>query len=157
MSGKTDRNAAWADADTPEAEAGRPLSAAQAQALRAALPMLAPWRVVLAQVLAGTVTALLALAVTGRATVMWSALYGAAAVIVPAAMMARGLVRPLPPGVPALGAVRLMVWEAVKLMLAVTLLALAPRMVVGLSWPALLIGMVVCLKVYWLALLWRGR
>ena len=157
MSGKTDRNAAWADADAPQAEAGRPLSAAQAQALRATLPMLAPWRVVLAQVLAGTVTALLALAVTGRATVMWSALYGAAAVIVPAAMMARGLARPLPPGVPALGAVRLMVWEAVKLMLTVILLALAPRMVVGLSWPALLVGMVMCLKVYWLALLWRGR
>ena len=50
-----------------------------------------------------------------------------------------------------------MVWEAVKLMLAVAMLALAPRMVAGLSWPALLIGMVVCLKVYWLALLWRGR
>jgi ATP synthase protein I len=157
MSAKTDRNAAWADADTPEAEAGRPLSAAQAQALRTALPMLAPWRVVLAQVLAGTVTALLALAVTGRTTVMWSALYGAAAVIVPAAMMAHGLVRPLPSGVPVLGPVRLMVWEAVKLMLTVTLLALAPRMVVGLSWPALLVGMVMCLKVYWLALLWRGR
>ncbi|WP_448508760.1 ATP synthase subunit I [Immundisolibacter sp.] len=157
MSGKTDRNAAWADADTPEAEAGRPLSAAQAQALRAAVPMLAPWRVVLAQVLAGTVTALLALAVTGRTTVMSSALYGAAAVIVPAAMMAGGLVRPLPSGVSVLGPVRLMVWEAVKLMLTVTLLALAPRMVVGLSWPALLIGMVMCLKVYWLALLWRGR
>jgi ATP synthase protein I len=28
---------------------------------------------------------------------------------------------------------------------------------VPLSWPALLIGMVVCLKVYWLALMWRGR
>ena len=157
MSGKTDRNAAWADADTPDAQAGRPLSAAEAQALRTALPMLAPWRVVLAQALAGTVAAALALAVTGRATVMWSALYGAAAVIVPAALMARALVRPLPQGVPALGAVRMMVWEAVKLMLTVTMLALAPRMVIGLSWPALLVGMVICLKVYWLALLWRGR
>ena len=39
----------------------------------------------------------------------------------------------------------------------VLLLALAPRLVAGLSWPGLLLGLVVCLKVYWLALLWRGH
>ncbi len=157
MSGKTDRNAAWADADTPDAEPWQPLSAAEARALRAAVPMLAPWRVVAAQVLAGIATALLAWAVTGRASVMWSALYGAAAVVLPAAAMAGGLGRPVPQSAPALGAVRLLAWEAIKLMLAVAMLALAPRIVVPLSWPALLIGMVMCLKVYWLALLWRGR
>lgn len=157
MSGMTDRNAAWADADTPDTEPWQPLSAAEAQALRARQPMLAPWRLVVAQVLAGAVTALLAWAVAGRASVMWSALYGAAAVILPAAMMARGLARPVPPSAPALGAVRLLAWEAVKLMLAVAMLALAPRIVAPLSWPALLVGMVMCLKVYWLALLWRGR
>jgi len=26
-----------------------------------------------------------------------------------------------------------------------------------LSWPALLVALVLCIKVYWLALLWRGR
>ena len=56
-----------------------------------------------------------------------------------------------------LGALRVLAWEAVKLLLAVGMLALAPRLVQPLSWPALLVGMVVCLKVYWLALLWRGR
>lgn len=157
MSGKTDKHAAWADVDTPDAEPWKPLSGAEAQALRVAQPMPAPWRVLVAQVLTGIVTALLALAVTGLPVVMWSALYGAAAVIVPAAVMVRGLARPVPQGVPELGAVRLLVWEAVKLMMAVAMLALAPRVVPGLSWPALLIGMVVCLKVYWLALLWRGR
>jgi ATP synthase protein I len=100
---------------------------------------------------------MLAWVLTGRAAAMYSALYGAAAVVLPAAVMARGLVRPVPHAAPALGAVRLMMWEAVKLMLAVAMLALAPRAVAGLSWPALLIGMVVCLKVYWLALLWRGH
>ena len=39
----------------------------------------------------------------------------------------------------------------------VAMLALAPQVVPGLSWPALLAGLVVCLKVYWVALLWRGR
>ncbi|ANX03809.1 ATP synthase subunit I [Immundisolibacter cernigliae] len=153
----TDRNAAWADVDTPDAETWQPLSATEAQALRARQPMLAPSRVVVAQALAGAVTAMLAWAVAGRASVMWSALYGAAAVILPAALMARGLARSVPQSAPALGAVRLLAWEAIKLMLAVAMLALAPRIVAPLSWPALLIGMVVCLKVYWLALLWRGR
>lgn len=153
----TDRNAAWADADTPDIEPWQPLSAAEAQALRARQPMLAPWRLVVAQVLAGAVTAMLAWAVAGRASVMWSALYGAAAVILPAAVMARGLARPVPASAPAVGAVRLLAWEAIKLMLAVAMLALAPRIVATISWPALLIGMVMCLKVYWLALLWRGR
>jgi ATP synthase protein I len=39
----------------------------------------------------------------------------------------------------------------------VAMLALAPRFVQPLSWPALLAAMVLCMKVYWLALLWRGR
>ena len=37
----------------------------------------------------------------------------------------------------------------------VALLALAPKLVQPLSWPALLVGLVVCIKVYWVALLWR--
>jgi ATP synthase protein I len=37
------------------------------------------------------------------------------------------------------------------------MLAAAPRVVRDLSWPALLVAMVLCLQVYWLALLWRGR
>lgn len=157
MPGQNDRNAAWDDGDAALTDAWQPLSAQGAQALRAAQPMVAPWRIVLAQGLAGCGTAMLAWALTGQVAVMYSALYGAAAVVLPAAIMARGLVRPAPQSAPALGAVRLMIWEAVKLMLAVAMLALAPRIVAPLSWPALLIGMVVCLKVYWLALLWRGR
>jgi len=34
-------------------------------------------------------------------------------------------------------------------------LLLAPRLVEDLSWPALLAGLVVTMKVYWLALAWR--
>jgi ATP synthase protein I len=37
------------------------------------------------------------------------------------------------------------------------MLALAPKLVQPLSWPALLVGLVLCMKVYWLALSWRGR
>jgi ATP synthase protein I len=50
-----------------------------------------------------------------------------------------------------------LVWEMVKIGVAVAMLLLAPRIVQPLSWPALLVGLVVCIKVNWLALAWRGR
>jgi ATP synthase protein I len=43
----------------------------------------------------------------------------------------------------------------VKIATSIALLALAPKVVQPLSWPALLVGLVVCMKVYWWALLWR--
>jgi len=35
------------------------------------------------------------------------------------------------------------------------MLVLAPQIVQPLSWPALLTTLVLCMKMYWLALLWR--
>ncbi|WP_372724064.1 ATP synthase subunit I [Immundisolibacter sp.] len=159
MSEQTGRNSAWADADDPE-QGGPPwrvLTATEAQALRIAQPALSPWWVVRVQGLVGLLVALGAAAIMGRMAVLWSALYGAAAIVLPAAVMARGLGRRLPPGVPTLGVARLMVWEAVKVGLTVAMLAFAPRVITPLSWPALLLAVVVCLNVYWVALLWRGR
>ena len=52
---------------------------------------------------------------------------------------------------------RFMFWEMVKIGVAVAMLLAAPRVVPDLSWPALLVAMIVCMKVNWLALLWRGR
>jgi ATP synthase protein I len=45
-------------------------------------------------------------------------------------------------------------WQGVKWVLAVLLLVLAPRLLPELSWPALLAGLIVTMKVYWLALIW---
>lgn len=157
MSDPTERDAPWSEDDAPDAEPWKPLTAAEAQALRARLPALAPSRVLRVQMVFGCTVAGLAWVLNGQISVLVSALYGAAAVVLPAAVMAGGLARPVPGALPALGAVRVLAWEAVKLLLTVTMLALAPRLVQPLSWPALLVAMVVCLKVYWLALLWRGR
>ena len=44
-------------------------------------------------------------------------------------------------------------WELVKIALTVAMLAAAPRLVPGLSWLALLAGMVVTMKTYWIALM----
>jgi len=46
-------------------------------------------------------------------------------------------------------------WELVKIVLTVAMLAAAPRLVPGLSWLALLAGMVITMKTYWIALLAR--
>jgi ATP synthase protein I len=158
------RNDRWGTEDEAaarEAAAGtsksRPLNREQAQALREKDPPLSPWRVLLVQVWVGGVVALLAALLTGRQEMLWSALYGAATVVVPGALMARGMTSKLSSVSPGASAVSFMLWEMVKIAVSVAMLMLAPRLVQPLSWPALLVGLVVCMKVYWFALLWRGR
>lgn len=48
-------------------------------------------------------------------------------------------------------------WEMLKIAAAIAMLVIAAKVVPDLSWPALLVTMVVCIKVNWVALLWRGR
>lgn len=44
-------------------------------------------------------------------------------------------------------------WELMKLIVTFVMLALAPRFVEALSWPAMLVGLVLTMKVYWVALI----
>lgn len=156
--GLAPRHGGWRDEeDEAEAAAFKPLTKEEAQALRAQDPPLSPWRVVGAQVVVGLVLALLVALVTGRSEWSWSLLYGAATVVVPGALMARGMTSRLSSMSPGTGAVSFMLWEMVKIGVSVLMLMLAPKLVQPLSWPALLAGLVVGLKVYWVALLWRGR
>ena len=108
-------------------------------------------------VVVGLLLAMLVGGVFGDRALAWSALYGAAVVVLPGALMARGMTSPLGRASPGAGAVSFVLWELVKIAVAVGMLMLAPRLVQPLSWPALLAGLVVCMKVYWIALLWRGR
>jgi ATP synthase protein I len=50
-----------------------------------------------------------------------------------------------------------MAWEMVKIAASIALLVAAPRLVNALSWPALLVGLVLTMKVYWIALLYVPR
>jgi ATP synthase protein I len=76
---------------------------------------------------------------------------------VPGALMARGMTSPLTSVSVVGSAASFMLWEGVKIAVSILLLILAARIVQPLSWPALLAGLVVCIKVYWLALAWRRR
>lgn len=147
---------AWDDEE--DAAAGvRRLSRAEADALRVREPSVSPWRVIAVQAAVGAALAMLGGVLTARSEVAWSLLYGAAAVVVPGALMARGVSSRLSRVNLATSAVSLMLWESVKIAVSVVMLVLADRIVRPLVWPALLVGLVACIKVYWVALLWHGR
>jgi ATP synthase protein I len=156
------RNDRWddeqdGDAANAKVSSFKPLTRDEAQALRDREPPLSPWRVIGVQALVGVGAGLLAALFTGQQIYGWSLLYGSAAVVVPGALMARGMTSKLSSMSPGASAVSFMLWEMVKIAVSVGMLMLAPRLVQPLSWPALLAGLVLCMKVYWIALLWRGR
>ncbi len=155
-SGESGESGDW-DHQNDEAAFLPALTREQAQALRQQQPTVSPWKVVAVQAGVGLVVALLVMLFTGKQEMFWSALYGAATVVVPGVLMARGMTSPLSSMSPGAGAVSFMLWEFVKIGASIAMLALAPKLVQPLSWPALLVAMVLCIKVYWLALLWRGR
>ena len=131
------------------------LSAYEARQFRDKLKMVSPWRVVGMQVSVGVLCVAVAWAWSRESSVGWSALYGALATVVPSALLARGMTRRASSAVSA--AARFMLWEMMKIGAAIAMLMIASRVVPQLSWPALLLTMLVCMKVNWLALLWRGR
>ena len=147
---------AWDDSE-PADERSRRLSPTEAAAFRAEHPQLSPWRVIAAHAAVGGVVALLAWLLGGERAHAWSALYGAVTAVVPGALLARGMTSRLSSLSPAVSAASVMLWETVKIGATVALLVAAPRVVQPLSWPALLAALAVCLSVYWVALLWRGR
>jgi ATP synthase protein I len=154
-------NRAWED-DRDDAQddgaaerAFKPLTKEEARALREKQPIVSPWRVIAVQAAVGVVVAVLAWAITQRMEVAWSSLYGTAAVVVPGALMARGMTSRLSSMSPGASAVSFMLWEMVKIGVSVAMLMVASRIVQPLSWPALLVGLVAGMKVYWVALLWR--
>jgi ATP synthase protein I len=141
--------------DEDDEPAVRPLTRAEAEAFTRAHPMLSPWRVVAAQVVLGMIVTALAGVVAGRIGAI-SALYGAAVVFVPGALMARGATSRVSSLSPAISAVSMLWWSFIKIALSVAMLVLAARIVPGVVWPALLAAMVLCMQSYWFALLWRG-
>ena len=100
----------------------------------------------------GLGVALATWALTSRASAAISAAYGALAVVLPAALFARGVtskVASLNAGAAGLG---FFVWEMVKIALTVAMLFAATRVIPDLSWPAMLAGLIVTMKVYWVVL-----
>jgi ATP synthase protein I len=106
------------------------------------------------QAVAGALCALVAWGVTRQAVAAGSALAGAASVVIPSWVMARGLARQTVSH-PSAAVLGFMVWELVKMVCAVAILVAAAVGIPHLNWLAMLITMVVCLKVNWWLLLKR--
>lgn len=130
----------------------KPLTAQEAQALRTRLPLLSVWRVVGFQLVVAMVAAALAWLFTGRVSVVQSVAYGGLSVVVPAALFARGMTSRLTRANLGSAVTGFLFWELVKIGLTVGMLLAANRWIEGVSWPALLIGFVVTMKVHWVAL-----
>jgi ATP synthase protein I len=133
-----------------------PLTRIQAQALVAAHPAVSPWWVVAGQMLVGMLAVLVAWVVFGEVSAK-SVACGALAVVIPAALFARGLTSQFAKANPGAAVVSFFVWELVKIVVTVGVLLVAHRLVKDLSWPAMLVGLVVTLKVYWLALAFKRK
>lgn len=148
----------------PEPEFKR-LSAEEAAEWRSRQPRESVWRLVLWQLLLGLLLVPLAWLLTRRAEVAGSAAYGVLCILLPTALMAycltssrlARLIRRLFPGMSGLSLAGLFFWEGVKVLLALAMMWQAPRLVPGLSWLALVAGLVVALKAYWLELWMRSR
>jgi ATP synthase protein I len=144
-------NAAYED--EVKDEGFKPLTRDEAQQLRAADPSITPWRVLAWQSLVGVLVACAAWALTAKLSVGWSALYGALAVVVPGAVLARGITGKVSSMNPGAAVAGFFLWEMVKIGLTVAMLFAAPRLVENLSWPAMLVGLIVTMKVSW-GVLW---
>ena len=143
--------------DEAEEESFKRLTADEVNALQQTMPRVSPWKVLGAQVLVGLLVSLLAWMVTGFTVAAWSAGYGALAVVVPAFVFMRGLRRQQDAKNVGAALGGFFVWEMIKVVLTVAMLFAAPRLISGLNWLALLAGLFVTLKMYWLALLKRPR
>ena len=147
--------AAYDAYESNDIEDFKPLTAEEVQKLRLQQPLLSVWRVVLAQAVVGLAVAALTWLFTGRVSAAWSAAYGGLAVVVPAALFARGLTSKtttLNSGTAVFG---FLLWELVKIGLTIAMLYAAVWLVKDLSWPAMLVGLVITMKVYWVVFAWR--
>jgi ATP synthase protein I len=155
---KTFNAHAFDDIDNAQAEPlPERLTASQAQALRVkfgkAGSLISPWQIIVGQLLAGAVFALVAWLITGKSSVAVSVAYGALAVVIPAAVFARGLMSQFSSLNALTAGFGFFVWEMIKIVAAVVLIAIAPKLVADLDWLAMLIGLICTMKVVFV-LLW---
>jgi ATP synthase protein I len=145
----------WRDWGDEAQDFVAPLSREQVVRMGLDRPSVSVWRVLLWQALSGVgLAALLALVDRSWA---WSALYGAAAVVLPGLVFARGLTGRLSSINAGTAVAGFFVWEFVKIGLTLAMLLAAPRLVEDLNWPALLAGLVVTMKVVWLSVWVQSR
>jgi len=135
----------------------RPLSVEQARHWRSQQLAMPAWLLLVGQLAAGVVVALMLGLIWNSAVMAWSAAYGALAVVLPNAALMRGMAGARGRVRPEAVMLRFFVWELVKIGLTVAILGGARRVLGELSWPALLTGLVLTMKVNWFFLAYGSR
>ena len=130
----------------------KPLTREQVIAVRQKNPSLSPWLVLAGQAVVGLLVALAASLLTDKLNIGWSVFYGALVVVVPGVVFARGVMSKVSLINPAAAVTGFFLWEIVKIGLVLAMLFAAPKLVADLSWPAMLVGLVLTMKVVWLVL-----
>lgn len=144
----------WAADSTQEPM--RRWSAEEIRALRAQQPQYSMWNIVFWQWVAAA--ALLLGALPMPSSVVSSVAWGGLCAALPSTVMAWGLRTRLGEQstgnkLAGLHLMRFAVWELVKIIFSVILLALSPWIIGSVNWLALVLVYVVVLKVFWLAAL----
>ncbi len=137
-------------------EVFRRYSPQEAEQLRKTIPSISPWRVVRWMLMAAVVIGLVSFSFFDLPTAL-SAAYGSLVVALPAAVLARGMTSPLSRMSAVSGAMAFMLWEMVKIGLSIGMLMLAPSLMASLNWPALLIGLILTMKVYFVAAIYKPK
>jgi len=133
-----------------------PLTAEQARAIRQSNPSTSPWWVVAAQVVLGSLVVVVAWLLFGDKVAL-SVMWGVLAVVLPAALFARGVTSRFAAANAGAAVMSFFLWEFVKIVVTVGVLFTAHRVVSDLSWLAMLVGLIVTMKVYWLALAFKRK
>jgi ATP synthase protein I len=133
------------------------LTREEVQQLREANPSVSPWKVLAGQLIVGMLAACAVWGWTGEPVAGWSTLYGVLVAVVPAALFLRGLKSQFSSLNAATASFGFFVWEAVKIAVSVVMMVAAPRLIPDLSWLAMMAGLVLTLKMYWLALWLRPK
>jgi ATP synthase protein I len=162
---KPQENTAYDWEDEVGEEEFKPLTRDEAQQWRARQPAMSAWRVVWWQAALMVLAALVGGVLAWNTSVAWSVFYGGLCITLPTAFMAYGLtssalsraIANVFPGTAKVSLAGVLLWEGVKVLLALAMMWLAPRFVPNLSWLGLVAGLVVVLKAYWLAFWWQNR
>ena len=130
-------------------------SAEQVQALREKDPAFSIATLLFLPACLGLVLTAVTWLVSNRWNDAWSAGYGVLVVFVPSLLFAKGLARSTRSKDPGAAMRGFFVWEFVKIMMMIALLALS-SLFTGLNWLLMLLGMAITMKVYWICM-WRYK
>lgn len=133
------------------------LSAEEAQRLRLQQPQPSLWSIFFLQISVALALVALTWLLTVENSTFWSVAYGTLSVILPSAVLMRGMASKNSYLNTVSAVVGFFVWELVKIGLTISMLSAAVWVVNDLSWPALLVGLILTMKVSWLAIALQQR